>query len=88
MLRMGRKGSEVPLGGKHRWRSRKRDINTKQKDEATGKEEKAVSKEDFLNPEKRWGGGVQYQKWQREEVKEELEEESKEKEIPHQDSFD
>ena len=29
MLRMGRKGSEVPLGGKHRWRSRKRDINTK-----------------------------------------------------------
>ena len=87
MLRMGRKGSEVPLGGKHRWRSRKRDINTKQKDEATGKEEKAVSKEDFLNPEKRWGG-VQYQKWQREEVKEELEEESKEKEIPHQNSFD
>ena len=57
MLRMGRKGSEVPLGGKHRWRSRKRDINTKQKDEATGKEEKAVSKEDFLNPEKRWRGG-------------------------------
>ena len=31
---------------------------------------------------------MQYQKWQREEVKEELEEESKEKEIPHQDSFD
>lgn len=57
MLRMGRKGSEVPLGGKHRWKSRKRDINTKQKDKATGKEEKTVSKADFLNPEKRWGWG-------------------------------
>ena len=88
MLRMGRKGSEVPLEGKHRWKSRKRDINTKQKDKATGKEEKTVSKADFLNPEKRWGWGGQYQKWQREEVKEELEEESKEKEIPCQDSFD
>ena len=88
MLRMGRKGSEVPLEGKHRWKSRKRDINTKQKDTATGKEEKTVSKADFLNPEKSWGCGGQYQKWQREEVKEELEEESKEKEIPCQDSFD
>ena len=58
---MGRKGPEESLGGKHRWRSRKRDVDTK-KNKATGKEEKTVSKEDYLNPEKRVGWGGQCQK--------------------------